>query len=64
MQHYEQDKAFAPADVYDHLGMIKEKLNLTAEAIDAYKQAMTVGAEELPEKTRERIEQAIERLSL
>ena len=63
LQQYEQNKISAPADVYEHLGMIKEKLNYPAEAIAAYEQALETTPEQLPEKTRERIKKAIQRLS-
>ena len=63
LQQYEQNKISAPAEVYEHLGMIKEELNYPAEAIAAYEQALETTPEQLPEKTRERIEKAIQRLS-
>jgi len=63
IQQYEQNKISVPADVYEHLGMIKEKLGEVAEALASYKQALTVGADGLPKDTTERINSAIERLS-
>jgi tetratricopeptide (TPR) repeat protein len=62
LQRYEQSKVSAPAEVYEHLGMIKEGLGLVDEAIAAYKQALEV-KEGLTEVTAERINAAIEHLS-
>ena len=63
LQQYELNKISAPAEVYEHLGMIKEKLQSGTEALAAYKQALEVGAEGLSEAAKKRITSAIERLS-
>jgi len=63
LQQYEQSGILAPAEVYKHLGMIKEKLGAKEQALDAYKQALEVGADKLSKVTREEIERAVERLS-
>jgi tetratricopeptide (TPR) repeat protein len=66
IQQYEQDMAYVPAEVYEHLGMIKEKLGAKGEALAAYQQALDAldaGASQFSEAARERIMQAIERLS-
>lgn len=63
LQQYEQQSISAPAEVYEHLGMIKEKLGARAEALAAYKQALKVGADKLSQTVKERISSAIERLS-
>jgi len=63
LQQYEQNKAAAPPEVYEHLGMVKEKLGQKREALAAYKQALEVGADVLSEKARNRIAKAIERVS-
>jgi Tfp pilus assembly protein PilF len=63
LQQYEQQSISAPADAYEHLGMIKEKLGAKDEAIAAYKQALKIGADNLPQTVKERINSAIERLS-
>jgi len=63
LQQYEQDGISVPADVYEHLGMIKEELGAKVEAVAAYKQALEVGADELSQPAIERIESAIEGLS-
>lgn len=63
LQQYEQKSISAPIVVYEHLGMIKEKLGATAEALAAYRQALEVGANVLPQEAKERINSAIRRLS-
>jgi len=63
LQHYGQDKTSIPADVYEHKGMIKEKLGAKSEALAAYKQALEAGGDRLSQKARQRIENAIRRIS-
>ncbi len=63
LQQYEQSGILAPAEVYEHLGLIKEKLGANEQALSAYKQAYEIGADKLSERVRERIKEAIERLS-
>jgi tetratricopeptide (TPR) repeat protein len=63
LQQYESQQIQIPADVYEHLGMVNEKLGAQAEAIAAYKQALQIGAGQLPKVTEQRITSAIERLS-
>jgi tetratricopeptide (TPR) repeat protein len=63
LQQYQQNELMAPSEVYEHLGMIKEDLGRSQQALDAYKQALQVGADKLPEAVKERISSAIERLS-
>jgi len=63
IQQYEQDKVSVPGEVYEHLGMIKEKLGAGAEALAAYKQAMEMGTDEFSEAAKERVTAAIKRLS-
>lgn len=63
LQQYEQSGVLPPAEVYQHVGMIKEKLGAKEQAIDAYKQALEIGADKLPKEVREKINKAIERLS-
>ena len=63
LQQYELNKISAPAEVYEHLGMIKEELGSVAEALAAYKQALEIGAEQLPEPVVQQIKKAVERLS-
>jgi tetratricopeptide (TPR) repeat protein len=63
IQQYEEGKTSVPWEVYEHLGMIKEKVGAEAEALAAYKQALEMGADELSTATRDRITMAIEHLS-
>jgi tetratricopeptide (TPR) repeat protein len=61
LQYFEDDQSAMPAVVYEHLGMIREKLGLTKEAIDAYQQALSVGG--LSKKSVDRINSAINQIS-
>ncbi len=63
LQLYEQNETPIPPEVYEHLGMIKEKLGAKTEALDAYKRVLEVGADRLSQKRRERIDNAVKRLS-
>ncbi len=65
LQQFEQNRISAPADVYEHLGMIKEKLGEVAQALAAYKQSLEImSTDGSGSKTAgERIKKAIERLS-
>ena len=63
IQQYQQNKVPVPADVYKHLGQICEELGSSDEALAAYKQALEVGADTLPEEVNKQINGAIERLS-
>lgn len=64
IQQYEQGRMSAPAEVYEHLGMIKEKLGAVSEARGAYEQALKIGGKELSEPVVKRINQAIEHLPI
>ncbi len=59
----EQGQNTIPAEVYEHKGMIKEKLEKKEEAFAAYKKAMELGSGYFTQKTKDRINQAIERVS-
>ncbi len=63
LQQYEQDRTRVPAGVYEHKGMIKEKLGARTEALAAYKQALETGSGVLSQKTEQRIKEAIARVS-
>jgi tetratricopeptide (TPR) repeat protein len=63
LQQYEQNEILVPAEVYEHKGMIKEKLGAKTEALAAYRQSLKVGADKLSENARRRINNAIERVS-
>jgi tetratricopeptide (TPR) repeat protein len=63
LQQYKQNDIIVPAQVYEHKGMIKEGLGAKDEALAAYKQALETGADGLSQKTKRRIQAAIERVS-
>jgi tetratricopeptide (TPR) repeat protein len=63
LQQYESRRTEVPAEVYEHLGIIKEKLEAPTEALAAYEQALQVGTNVLSDVAKERINSAIERLS-
>jgi len=64
LQQYEARQRPAPAEVFEHLGLVSEELNLTDEALAAYKQALETGADTLSDKAKDRIKKVIERLNL
>ena len=61
IQHFEDTQMTVPAAVYEHLGMIREKLGLTNEAKEAYQQALSNGG--LSEKSVNRIKSAMNKMS-
>ena len=63
LQRCEQNKISASWDMYEHLGMIKEKLGAKTEALAAYKQALQAAAGTLSKPVEERLKAAIERIS-
>jgi len=65
LQQYEQqlDVTLIPPEIYEHLGMVKEKLGTKTEAISYYKRALEVGTGRLSQKHKEQVDKAIERLS-
>ncbi|MBW8039336.1 MAG: hypothetical protein FVQ85_04995 [Planctomycetes bacterium] len=63
LQQYESQQVRIPPDVYEHLGMVKEKIGAQAEALAAYKQALLIGEGGLSKTAEQRIKVAIERLS-
>lgn len=63
VQQFELQEAYAPAEVYEHIGMIKEKLDATDEAVAAYRKALELGQQQYSEEQIGRINNAIERLS-
>lgn len=60
---YDSQGIGVPADVYEHLGMIEEKLGNRPQALAAYEQALQVGQDTLSEAVKERFKAAVERLS-
>ena len=63
LQQYGIQQVRIPAEVYEHLGLVNEKLGAQAKAIAAYKQALQAGEDNLPKAIEQRITLAIERLS-
>ncbi len=63
LQQYQQNNLLVPAVVYEHKGLIKDALGTKDEALAAYKKALEAGEDGLSQKTTQRINEAIERLS-
>jgi len=63
LQQYEQNDISVPAELYEHVGMVKEALELRQEAIEAYEQALKEGQAELSGPAKDRIKAAVRRLS-
>jgi tetratricopeptide (TPR) repeat protein len=63
LQQYESQQVPIPAEVYEHIGMVNEKLGEKDKALAAYNQALKIGADNLSKTTELRITSAIERLS-
>lgn len=63
LQQYRQESVATPVVVWEHLGVVREKLGEKAQAIDAYNRALQAGADKLPQVVQDRIKSAIERLS-
>ncbi len=63
LQQYEQNKINAPIEVYEHIGWVKEKLGQDAEALQAYKRAMELAGENVPQEVKNRISAEIEEVS-
>ena len=64
LQQYEARQVPASAEVFEHLGLVSEKLGSRDEALAAYKQALETGADTLSDKAKDRIKKAIERFNL
>jgi len=64
LQQYSQQNIISvPPEVYEHKGMIQEKLGANDEALAAYRTALESGADKFSNRVRERITRAIERVS-
>ena len=63
LQRYEQKNVVAPAEMHEHLGMVKEALGYKSQALAAYRQALQVGVDTLSPKAKELLNEAIERVS-
>jgi tetratricopeptide (TPR) repeat protein len=61
VQVFEDDQMTIPALVYEHLGMIREKLGLKEQSIEAYKQALSIGG--LSEESINRLNSEIDKIS-
>lgn len=53
----------APAEAYEHLGMVNEALGENKKAIVAYRRALEIGASTMPDTVKDRISSAIARLA-
>ena len=62
-QYSKQGHIVVPAVVYEHKGMIKEALGAKSEALTAYQKALEIGADRLSQAAKERIGNAIKRVS-
>ena len=62
LQLFEQSSVTAPAEVYEHIGMAKEKLGQNADAVKAYQQAIEIQST-LSQQKKLELKNAIERLS-
>jgi len=62
-QQFEQSEEGVPAEIYEHIGMVKEMQGLTHEAKKAYQQALDADAGKLPAAVAERLKDNIGRLS-
>ncbi|MHC4882121.1 MAG: tetratricopeptide repeat protein [Planctomycetota bacterium] len=60
-QIYEESNQPVPWDLYEHLGMAKEGLGNTSEAIEMYQKALDA-SDQIPEKETQELQQAIQRL--
>ncbi|MCX5632486.1 MAG: tetratricopeptide repeat protein [Phycisphaerae bacterium] len=63
VQQFEQNKMNAPIEVYEHIGLTKEKLGQNAEALKAYKRAMELAGKDASKEVKDRISAGIERVS-
>jgi tetratricopeptide (TPR) repeat protein len=63
VQMFEKTSVSAPADVYQHVGMISAKLGRKNEALNAYKHALDIGEKTLSDTEKQRIKDAIESLN-
>ncbi|MBN1787650.1 MAG: tetratricopeptide repeat protein [Sedimentisphaerales bacterium] len=63
LQQYEQNKMNAPIEVYEHIGMTKEKLGQDTEALQAYRRAIEFAGQNISQDVKNRILAAIERIA-
>ncbi|MFH1615668.1 MAG: tetratricopeptide repeat protein [Planctomycetota bacterium] len=62
IQLIEQENVTAPSEMYQHIGMVNEKLEQYQKAINAYEQALKIKESGLTEKERQKIEQSLAQL--
>lgn len=62
IQQYETEGT-VPAEVYEHLGMVNEALGQQSQALTAYRRALEVGGDALPDSIRQRLDAAVRRLA-
>jgi len=63
IHYHEMSKPNAPWDAYKHLGMAQEGLGKKADAKAAYERALAVSEDQLTDKDKADLEQAIQRVS-
>ena len=63
LQLFEQKQVSAPMAAYEHLGMLKERLDKYPEAIKAYENALEAGKDQISEETKQRLQTTISELS-
>lgn len=63
LQQFEQNKINAPIEIYEHIGLAKEKLGQPNEALKAYKRAMEIGGENISKDANDRISAEIDRVT-
>ena len=63
LQQYQQQNVLVPALVYEHKGLIKEALGSKDDALTAYKKALLTEDDNLSQAVRQRLNNAVERLS-
>jgi Tfp pilus assembly protein PilF len=63
IQLFSAQQRMASWSIYEHAGMIMEKLGSRLQAVAAYKQALLAGTKEMTEADKARINATIEQLS-
>ena len=62
LQQYEAQRISVPAEVYEHIGMVNEKLGSRTEALSAYEQALEINNASGSKEVGNRIKAAIEKM--
>jgi len=63
LERYQGLNDSVPVEVYEHAGMINEKLENYSEALSAYKEALKAGSDQMDQQQKTRINTAIDRVS-